>query len=76
MHVSALADVVDMVAKIADCCDDGKLRRLVEGTPAFAELVDEEISYQGKEGRKRVGTSSVTPSPSRGSARSSASRTG
>lgn len=53
VHVSALADVVDMVAKIADCCDDGGLRSLVEGTPAFAELVDEENTYQGKEGRKR-----------------------
>lgn len=53
VHVSALADVVDMVAKIADCCDDGALRRLVEGTPAYAELVDEEISYQGRDGRKR-----------------------
>jgi hypothetical protein len=53
VHVSALADVVDMVAKIADCCDDGKLRRLVEGTPAFVDLVDEDVSYQGKEGRKR-----------------------
>jgi hypothetical protein len=42
-----------MVAKIADCCDDGALRRLVEGTPAYAELVDEEISYQGRDGRKR-----------------------
>jgi hypothetical protein len=53
VHVSALANVVDMVGRIADCCDDGALRRLVEGTPAYAELVDEEISYQGKDGRKR-----------------------
>jgi hypothetical protein len=53
VHVSALADVVDMVAKIADCCDDGALRRLVEGTPAYAELVDDEVSYQGKDGRRR-----------------------
>jgi len=53
VHVSALADVVDMVGKIADCCDDGALRRLVEGTPAYAELVDEDVSYQGKEGHKR-----------------------
>ena len=52
VHVSALANVVDMVAKIADCCDDGALRRLVESTPAYAELVDEDVSYQGKEGRK------------------------
>jgi hypothetical protein len=53
IHVSALANVVDMVGRIADCCDDGALRRLVEGTPAYAELVDEEITYQGKDGRKR-----------------------
>jgi hypothetical protein len=53
VHVSALADVVDMVARIADCCDDGALRRLLEGTPAYAELVDEDVSYQGKDGRKR-----------------------
>ncbi|WP_375496888.1 hypothetical protein [uncultured Jatrophihabitans sp.] len=53
VHVSALADVVDMVTRIADCCDDGALRRLLEGTPAYAELVDEDNSYQGKDGRKR-----------------------
>jgi hypothetical protein len=53
VHVSSLGNVVDMVGRIADCCDDGALRRLVEGTPAYAELVDDEISYQGKDGRKR-----------------------
>ena len=53
VHVSALANVVDMVGRIADCCDDGALRRLIEGTPAYAELVDEEITYQGRDGRKR-----------------------
>jgi hypothetical protein len=53
VHVSALANVVDMVGRIADCCDDGALRGLVQGTPAYADLVDEQISYQGKDGRKR-----------------------
>ena len=53
VHVSALANVVDMVAKIADCCDDGALRRLVENTPAYEALVDEDVSYQGRDGRKR-----------------------
>ena len=53
IHVSSLANVVDMVGRIADCCDDGALRRLIEGTPAYAELVDEEIRYQGEGGRKR-----------------------
>ena len=52
VHVSALANVVDMVGRIADCCDDGALRRLVEGTPAYAELVDDDVSYHGKEGRR------------------------
>jgi hypothetical protein len=53
VHVSALANVVDMVGRIADCCDDGALRRLIEGTPAYAELVDEDVTYQGRDGRKR-----------------------
>ena len=52
VHVSALANVVDMAGRIADCCDDGALRRLVEGTPAYAGLVADEVSYHGKEGRK------------------------
>jgi hypothetical protein len=53
VNVSALANVVDMVARIADCCDDGALRRLVENTPEYEYLVDDDVSYQGKEGRKR-----------------------
>ena len=53
VHVSSLANVVDMVARIADCCDDGALRRLVEGTPAYADLVDSEVSYHGRDGKKR-----------------------
>jgi hypothetical protein len=52
VHVSALANVFDMVGRIADCCDDGALRRLIEGTPEYAELVDDEVSYHGKEGRR------------------------
>lgn len=52
VHVSALANVVDMVAKIADCCDDGALRRLVVSTPEYADLVSDDISYQGKDGRR------------------------
>lgn len=50
--VSALANIVDMVGKIADCCDDGALRRLIEGTPEYAALVSEDISYLGKDGRR------------------------
>ncbi|MGH3265129.1 MAG: hypothetical protein ACRDNS_24405 [Trebonia sp.] len=53
VRVSALANVVDMVAKVADACDDGALRRLVENTPAYEELVDEDVSYAGRDGRNR-----------------------
>jgi hypothetical protein len=53
VHVSALANTVDMVAKIAECCDDGALRGLVVNTPAYAELVDEDVSFSGRDGRKR-----------------------
>jgi hypothetical protein len=53
VHVSALANVVDMVERIADSCDDGALRRLVGSTPEYAELVSDEVTYQGKDGRKR-----------------------
>ncbi|HEY8302269.1 MAG TPA: hypothetical protein VIG48_10245 [Jatrophihabitans sp.] len=52
VRVSALADVIDMVGRIADCCDDGALRSLVEGTPSYAELVADDVSYHGKDGRK------------------------
>lgn len=53
VHVSRLANIVDMVGRIADCCDDGALRRLVVNTPAYADLIDDEVSYTGREGRKR-----------------------
>jgi hypothetical protein len=53
VHVSRLANIVDIVEKIADCCDDGALRRLVGNTPSYAELVQDDVSYQGKDGRRR-----------------------
>ncbi len=53
VHVSSLANVVDIVEKIAECCDDGALRRLVGNTPEYEELVSDDVSYQGKEGRRR-----------------------
>jgi hypothetical protein len=53
VHVSSLANVVDMVANIADCCDDGALRGLVVNTAEYADLVSDDVSYQGKDGAKR-----------------------
>lgn len=50
--VSALANVVDMTLQIAESCDDGALRRLVGATPEYADLLDEDVSFQGKEGRR------------------------
>jgi hypothetical protein len=52
VHVSALANVVDMAGKIADCCDDGALRSLIENTPEYAELVSDDVSYQGRDGKR------------------------
>ncbi len=53
VHVSALANVVDMVANIAECCDDGALRGLVVNTADYSDLVSDDVSYQGKEGSRR-----------------------
>lgn len=53
LTVSKLADLVDLVARIADCCEDGALRRLVGSTEAYADLVSDDVSYHGKDGRKR-----------------------
>ena len=53
LTISTLANTVDLVARIADCCEDGALRRLVGSTAAYADLVSDDVSYQGKDGRKR-----------------------
>lgn len=50
--VSSLAGVVDMAAQIAEACDDGALRALVGSTPAYAQLVDDSVSYHGRDGRR------------------------
>jgi hypothetical protein len=52
VNVSSLANVVDMTLQIADCCDDGALRRLVGSTPEYAQLLEEDVSYQGRDGRR------------------------
>jgi hypothetical protein len=48
--VSELSDLVDIVQRIAECCDDGTLLRLVEDTPEFSRLLADEITYSGAEG--------------------------
>jgi hypothetical protein len=48
--VSELADIVDVAARIADCCEDGMLRSLLNGTREYALLVEGETGYSGKEG--------------------------
>ncbi len=49
--VSKLADTVDVAGRIADCCEDGKLRSLLNGTREYALLVASETEYHGKEGQ-------------------------
>ena len=57
--VSELSDLVDLVQRVAEVCDDGTLLRLVEETPEFAELLADDASFSGAEGEERwtrVGT--------------------
>ncbi len=48
--VSRLADTVDIASRIADCCEDGALRSLLNGTREYALLVEGDTSYHGKDG--------------------------
>lgn len=50
--VETLANIVDMTVRIADCCEDGKLRALLNGTREYALLVEGETDYtDGKDGQ-------------------------
>ncbi len=49
---SKLANVVEMVLRIAEACEDGGLRRLIGATPEYADLMNGEGSYTGREGSK------------------------
>jgi hypothetical protein len=48
--VSELGETVDIAGRIADCCEDGALRSLLNGTREYALLVEGNTSYHGKEG--------------------------
>lgn len=57
--VSELSDLIDLVQRVAEVCDDGTLLRLVEDTPEFAMLLSDDASFAGSEGDARwteVGT--------------------
>jgi hypothetical protein len=57
--VSELSDLVDLVQRVAEVCDDGTLLKLVEETPEFAALLSDDASFSGAEGEERwtaVGT--------------------
>ncbi len=50
--VGQLADVVDMAVRIADCCEDGMLRAVLNGTREYALLVEGDTDYtDGKDGQ-------------------------
>jgi hypothetical protein len=51
--VSELSDLLDLVQRIAEVCDDGTLLKLVEDTPEFASLLADDDSYAGAEGEER-----------------------
>jgi hypothetical protein len=48
--VSELSDLVDIVQRIAECCDDGTLLRVIEESPEFSRLLADEVTYSGAEG--------------------------
>jgi hypothetical protein len=48
--VSELGDTVDIAARVADCCEDGALRSLLNNTREYALLVEGDTSYTGREG--------------------------
>ncbi len=50
-NVSQLADTVDIAGRIADCCEDGMLRSLLNGTREYALLVEAETDYHHKDGQ-------------------------
>jgi hypothetical protein len=50
-NVSALADTVDLAVSVGDCCEDGALRSLLNGTREYRLLVDDEVSYEGRDGK-------------------------
>ncbi|HEX6754345.1 MAG TPA: hypothetical protein VF109_00200 [Mycobacteriales bacterium] len=51
--VSELSDLLDLVQRIAECCDDGTLLKLVEETPEFAQLLSDDVSFTGADGEQR-----------------------
>jgi hypothetical protein len=51
--VSELSDLVDLVQRVAEVCDDGTLLKLVEETPEFAALLSDDASFSGAEGEER-----------------------
>jgi hypothetical protein len=51
--VSELSDLVDIVQRIAECCDDGTLLRVVEDSPEFSRLLADEVTYSGAEGEEQ-----------------------
>lgn len=51
--VSELSDLIDIVQRIAECCDDGTLLRVVEESPEFSRLLADEVTYSGAEGEEQ-----------------------
>ena len=51
---TGLGNVVELVLRIAESCEDGALRRLIGATPEYAELMEGEEPYSGsREARAR-----------------------
>jgi hypothetical protein len=49
--VVALAAVIDMASRVADCCEDGALRSLLNNTADYRLITEDEPDYSGKTGQ-------------------------
>jgi hypothetical protein len=50
-NVTGLADTIDMASRIADCCEDGALRSLLNNTREYRLVTEDDVDYISKEGR-------------------------
>lgn len=49
-NVAALSDTIDMASRIAECCEDGALRSLLNGTREYRLVTEDEVDYISKDG--------------------------
>jgi hypothetical protein len=49
--IASLAAIIDMASRVADCCEDGALRSLLNGTGDYRYIIEDDADYEGKDGQ-------------------------